>query len=274
LFPGLERKFRCTGVNMKIKNLLPKNFVEHEYFKSMLKHLSGNVFDKKTIIITHDRRRIPQDGDDVVVILVSDDKGKVPKYASKVMAVFKHYLDEDHIDNTYHIPLTFVKGFTGNASIPILNREYDLVFIGRVHESRKSMWEAANKWAKEHPSKKCLLCDSGSKFNSGLPIDMYSDYMRRAKVVLAPAGANNSESFRFTEAVKCGSVIISDPLPDLHVFRDCPAIYTDWTDLDEIMRSLNKKKMGELSKEMQGCWRKYFSPRAVGQYISRTVRHL
>lgn len=262
---------------MEIQYLLPDHYIEHEYFWAMINSFDPEVFKGKTVIVSHNYNELPKYGKDVIAILTAGNERAIPpKYKGKVGLVFKHHLDYNSIKNVYHIPLPFVNGFSGDDSIPILERKYDVVFIGRTCK-RKDMWEQALRWRDQHPNKNCFLFDSGQKFmgtNGGMGIKKYSEYMRNAKIVLSPKGMVRCECLRFSEAVKCASAIVACPHPkDVRSFKNCPAVYVkNWKELHPILNSMTDEKLLNINKEMKECWKNYFSPESVGNYITKVVK--
>jgi len=261
---------------MKIFNLLPNHYIEHEYFNKMISCLDQNIFAKKTIYISYNYRELPAYGKDIIAILTAgDERGTPPSYADKIQFVFKHHLDQDSIKNVFHIPLPYCNGFNGNYSIPINQRKYDVFFVGRSSR-REDMIEALNQLQKKRTDLKFRTFITGFKFKAGWPIEKYSLEMMNSKIVLSPRGAVRAECIRFSEAVKCGCSIISCKHPDVKCFRECPAIYLSngWRDLEEAVNTLLKDKE-ELNKRFEKtkfCWDNYFSPEAVAHYMNNIVK--
>lgn len=262
---------------MNIINLLPDHYIEHEYFNLMFKHFDERVFRDKTVIVSYDYKSLPQYGKDVIAILTAgNEKAIPPSYKDKVGLVFKHHLNKNSIGNVYHIPLTYVGGFNGTASKPILERKYDIVFIGRTCK-RQDMWNNALRWRDKHPEKNCFLYDSGQKFmgtKGGMNIKKYSQYMQEAKIVLSPKGMVRCECLRFTEAVKCASAILACPHPmEVRSFKNCPAWYVkNWSELEHALDSMDDKYLVKTHEKMKRCWNDFFSPKSVGEYITKVTK--
>jgi len=264
---------------MNIVNLLPKHFIEHEYFNIMYKHFDPKVFEGKTIYASHNYNELPSYGRNVIAILTAGNERAIPpKYKDKVGLVFKHHLNANNVGNVYHIPLTYVQGFNATDAIPILKRKYDVVFIGRTCK-RKDMWTNALQWRDRNPSKNCLLIDSGQRFmgvKGGMGIKKYSEYMKDAKIVLSPKGMVRAECLRFSEAVKVASAIVACPHPmKVRSFKNCPASYvTNWNELGGILDSYTDEKLQRVHNKMKLCWRDYFSPESIGKYISKVTKSI
>lgn len=258
---------------MRIINKLPPHYVEHEFFNEMIPHFDMDVFGDKIVYITYDNKNIDVVGKDVVVIQTAgNERAEVPLYHNKVGLVFKHHLDQDCVDNVYHIPLIYAGGFTGNSNIPISDREYDVTFIGRKAARRLPAIEAFERFAAS--TKRRIFIRFTNKWMGGLPMDQYSELMSQTKIALSPSGMIRCECLRFTEAVKCGCAIIACSHPPLRVFKTCPAVYTDdWDNLETLVDDiLTGNKLVEIHDRMKISWDEYFSPLAVAAYINKIVR--
>jgi hypothetical protein len=261
---------------MNIINLLPPHYIEHEFFNLMISYLDIELFHKKTIYLTHDYKKLPSYGKDVIVILTAgDERGTIPAYYKEVGFVFKHHLDTDFIQNVYHIPLPYVGGFIGDHSIPIDQRKYDVFFVGRSSK-REDMISELERIQRKRKDINFRVFITGYKFKEGWPIEKYSKEMMNSKIVLSPRGAVRAECLRFTEAVKCGCSIITCKHSSVRCFNECPAIYLDhgWGKLEQAIDIILKNKNGLQKRylDMKSCWDKYFSPKAVGTYINTIVR--
>ena len=108
----------------------------------------------------------------------------------------------------------------------------------------------------------------------GMNIKRYSAVMKDAKIVLSPKGMVRCECLRFTEAVKTGSAIVACPHPmDVRSFKNCPASYVNnWNELGAILDSYTDEKLLKTHEAMKDCWKNYFSPKSVGEYMTKVVR--
>lgn len=261
---------------MKIVNLLPSHYIEHEYFNKMIAYFDQTLFRDKIVYTTHNYNELPSYGPNVISILTAgDERGNPPRYANKVGFVFKHHLDTDSIGNVFHIPLPYCSGFCGDYSIPINKRKYDVFFVGR-NSRREDMIEALNKVQSKRKDLNFRIFITGHKFKAGWSIEKYSQEMMNSKIVISPRGAVRAECIRFSEAVKCGCAIISCKHPDVKCFRECPATYLSngWVDLEVAIDALLKNKL-DLEKRhitTKYCWDNYFSPEAIGKYINKIIK--
>ncbi len=61
-------------------------------------------------------------------------------------------------------------------------------------------------------------------FARGLSPETYGRKLALSKTVLCPRGFSSTDTFRHVEALRAGAVVISEPLPDLHLYRGSPII--------------------------------------------------
>jgi len=258
---------------MKITNLLPKHYLEHGYFDKMFQSLDRSVFHNKHVIVSNSKSDLPEYGSNVVVILTAcDETVSPPKYKDKVQVVFKHHFDKDHIGNVYHIPLPYPTGFSGNAKIPIEKRKYDVFFAGCRRGSRK-LFEANVRKLKNNNKFNCCI-KLTNKFMTGYSLKEYSDIMSDSKIVLNPRGWKRPECIRFTEAIRCGCEIISDPHPEFGPFERCPAVYIkDWNELIPKVESILNGDLKAIHEKIKISWDIDFSPQAVAKRINQIVRN-
>lgn len=259
---------------MIIKNLLPKAYIEHEYFGKMIKEFDPDIFEGKTVYISFNYKELPSYGSDIIAVLTAgDEKGIPPEYKDKIACTFKHHLDADRISNVYHIPLPYVSGFNGTNHVPINDRQYDVFFVGR-NSKRADMFQALTQLQKKRRNLKFCVLDTGHRFKGGWPIEKYAAAMSNSKIVLSPRGAVRAECIRFTEAVMCNCAIIACKHPDVTCFNSCPAEYIDtWDCLEATVDKLlsDKDRLQKISNQMQVSWEQHFSPEAEGRYINQIV---
>ncbi len=257
---------------MKIINLLPKHYLEIEFFEKMFLFLDKNILSDKTIYISNDYKQLPEYGKDIIAILTAGDElGKPPQYAKKVQYVFKHHLDVENIGNVYHIPLPYPNKFSGHAKIPIEKRSIDVFFAGCRRGSRVQFLSGMKKFMKN--SKLRFNIKITGKFQSGYPIKTYSDLMSNSKIVLSPRGWYRNECLRFSEAVRCGCAIIAEPQPDIRCFRNIPyRSINKWTYenlVKDVTLCLQHQK--KISEGVKMFWESHFSPQAVAYKINNVV---
>lgn len=260
---------------MKLINLLPGHYIEHEFFRKIFKLLDEKLFKDVTLIVTHDYDTLPEYGQGVVVLLTAgDERGTLPSYHKKVRYVFKHHLDAPYLDNVWHLPLPYVNGFSGTPRIPITERTTDVLFAGR-NSRREDMLAAVERLVNRRPDLNIICFDTGRKFmRGGWPIGTYSREMSNAKIILSPRGAVRAECIRFTEAVACGSAIIACRHPDLPCFEQTPATYLDsWNGLQEAVEALLVPgRLPVVQAAMKLAWERFFSPEAQATLMNAVMR--
>lgn len=256
---------------MKIINLLPKHYIEHEYFNKMILFLDNKVFEDKTIFISHDYNSLPEYGDNIIAILTAgDETGNPPVYYKNIEFVFKHHLDSDNIGNVYHIPLPYPNNFCGNYKKDIVKRKYDVFFSGCKRSSRNDFVKAMNSLKKRKDINVCIKITG--KFMSGFPIKQYSEIMSDSKIVLNPRGWIRNECIRFTEAVRCGCMIISEEQPNTESFNNCPyELISNWNNVNKKIDKLLSNNITDIHNKIKISWDKYFSPQAVSNKINNIV---
>lgn len=260
---------------MNVKNLLPENFIENEYFDEMVYYLDRQILKERKIFLSSNYDDLPAYGDDVIAILTAgDEKGEPPLYWHKVGYVFKHQFDYDghwKYPNVYHLPLTPMGGFRGGSEIPINDRKYDVSFVGSSTK-RKDFIKHLNRISDNY-STKIIITGNKWAYNSenSINIDEYSSIIENSKIVLSPNGAVRNECLRFSEAVKCGCGILTPKYPDTWAFQKCP--YTTVRNWKSINRKIQftMKRIDIIHSMMRVCWRDYFSPKAAASRINLVV---
>ncbi len=266
---------------MKIVNLLPEHFIEHDYFNLIVENLDKEKFKDRIIILTDNYERLPVYGDDIIVLLTAGPElAKLPLYNKKVRAIFKHHMDQEVIENVYHMPLTYSHNFKGNTSTPIEKRKHDVFFSG----SRTNRIRFEQEFKKLQSTRKDLNIYANfydGWMHNGLKLEEYAEKMSNSKIIISPHGQVRCECVRFTEAVKCGAAIIAPEHPDCKAFRECPAVYIkgwkgtlgqlDMTSPDHL--TLSKAidfcldNLGTIHDKMKQSWCNNFSPKAASKLI-------
>jgi len=259
---------------MKIKNLLPDHYIEHEFFGEMTKFFDKEILKNKKIYFSHDYVNPPETGKDVIVILTAgDEKGIPPKYHKEVGHVFKHHLDSDSVDNVYHLALPYPNKFRGDASIPIEDREIDVFFAGCRRGSRKKFIQELKYYMKKEKYNIKFQVKITAKFGAGYDIKTYSKIMSNSKIVLSPRGWVRPECLRFSEAVKCGCAIIAEKHPKVSCFKYTPFYeISNWSaaNLAQAVKFCLKNQQ-EIYKNTRNAWKTFFSPRAQANIVNNVV---
>jgi len=114
--------------------------IEKGYCSVVLKDIPNEY----QVIVTENSQYLPKYGDDIVVILKSDEFLSEVKYADRVKAVFRNYYDEKYLSskNIFFLPLPYLGNLDNTSVVPILDRKTDVFFAGQVtYPERKKLSE-------------------------------------------------------------------------------------------------------------------------------------
>lgn len=138
--------------------------------------------------------------------------------------------------------------------------------------SRLALVQAFRTFKSQHPEHPCYL---GTGMECDSPLlnqDQYFDLVRTSKIFLAPRG-NYPETFRLFEAASLGTIVITDPLPNTHFFKDHPFIeLNSWSKLESTLESLLKsdETLNRLSEQTLHYWNHRVSPEAMSKNLCQT----
>ena len=263
----------------------------------------------------------------LVVLLLGDEWCRVPRYSSRVLAVFKCYGFRPTLKLNYtssylsaliilqHFRIMFKSfrrvGFKKNnvfpfplgyfrqsdlPVIPILERIYDVSFVGSVRNSsnqkharyfdflkspktlsRQAMVKSLDKWENCNRYKTDIHLTSQFP-NADKPPEVpnYSEKLMNTKICLSPRGTS-LETFRYFEALRYGCVLISEPIPSHSFYRDSPAIYlNNWDKLPYLLNSLleNPGQLADLHRKALEWWETQCSPNIVSQRMYQSLSFL
>tara|TARA_R110002074_G_scaffold69755_6_gene162368 strand:+ start:190 stop:1089 length:900 start_codon:yes stop_codon:yes gene_type:complete len=266
-----------------------------DYIKQVL---PGNNLE---FYVTANKAQLPE-YKDKIVFLLGDEHYTVPTYYNKVKLIFKNYFGEDieftnnlkkirkYKDfNIYGMPLPPVAYYNEDFKIspmPFEERPIDILFRGNGNSRPEFYSYITEKFVplvKEGRFKK-LKCNIsfGTKFrdidsSNGRDPTTFVTEMAISKICLCPRGTS-VETFRHTEALRSGCIIISEKLPEAEYYKDCPFYIVDkqWTRLpqilDEIFNPDNEEKNLNMHKKMLQLWEDRFSEKAVANNIVSIVK--
>ena len=141
-----------------------------------------------------------------------------------------------------------------------------LIFLG-MHTKRFKTLKYLNAFAKLFPGNTIQF---NHEFNAGLNSQTYCNTLRNTKIVLAPRGWINSETFRMYEAMQYGCVVFCDKLPDREYYKDIPVIQVDnWKDGLKKAKGLLKDQdyLSYLSEKNRKFYEEKLSPQATAKII-------
>lgn len=203
-----------------------------------------------------------------------------------------YYWDEENVTS---IPLGYNNFLEANY-IPINERHYNMSFMGMVNKNRIDMVSAltgiSNKLIalgihlNDKKTIKFLndylnLIDTKSKyflsdqFNSGVNSFQYCNALRHSKIVLAPKGFINTETFRLYEAMQYGCVVMTNKLPNRKYYENIPVIQIDnWQEGIQIAKTILKDEnlLSELSEKHAQFYMNKLSTSATVNLIIDTLQ--
>ena len=113
-----------------------------------------------------------------------------------------------------------------------------------------------------------------SGFKAGLSPDQYGSMLTDSKVVLCPKGFDSTETFRHMEAIRAGAVVISEPLPDTHFYRNSPIrCVSNWREGVDPAKHLctNPEALRDAQRRTIQWWRDVCSERAAAKFVHETL---
>ena len=163
--------------------------------------------------------------------------------------------------------------FSGSYLIPPLERPLDILFIGQFHvQDRRDMMQALGHLG-DNALEKSKIIDT-RQFAGGASMEDYSQMTERAKIILCPKGGA-PETFRYTEAMKCGCTVITTFKPDnLWYYKGSPAIHLNhWSELTNELLTKLLEPQGLYNRGAKAVeyYNRCLSDSAVANYI---LKHL
>tara|TARA_B110000091_G_C13779313_1_gene460368 strand:+ start:952 stop:1851 length:900 start_codon:yes stop_codon:yes gene_type:complete len=241
----------------------------------ILKKWDGFVDFQFYIIGSNEKHDFVIDSNSVVIYL-SNENHEVPSAIRKAKAVFTPYcpLDFEKSKNIFPIPLGYNGSLEDIELIAIEDRVTDYFFSGNIYKKRLPFYagikyhqfkEKINITQKQNAE---VIFTNG--FGCGFPPSEYSKKLMNSKIAIVPEGYLSDVSFRFFEASKYGSIIITKKLYNYWFFKDFPGFQLNsWFELSALL--IHLKKNPEKMKEIQKATLKYYedncSEKSVANYI-------
>lgn len=174
------------------------------------------------------------------------------------------------VKKTHQLPLGTAK-FTGNSDIPILERKYDVTFIGQLDPYvRYDLYSAVQKY-KPGPNDNFMFYEG---WNKGLGHEAYSEIMSNTKIALVPCGSASLDTFRFYEACQAGCIILTIKQNNYDFMSGSPHIEIPaWYSFREYADYLlnDPDKMVKISAKTKEFWTNNLSPEASAKLILRKL---
>lgn len=228
-----------------------------------------------------------------IVFFVCDESDVLPSddELDKTFLAFRHYLPyKSYKDKLYYLPVGYSRKFSDLPIIPINERPINVFFSGNLHLGRAKLYRYFSKFsflpfAALHRLQKYLKGNFGhrfpashiqfnSGFHSGLSPEEYNKQIYKSKILLCPPGLNQLETMRHFEALKAGSIIISEKMPDVHTYTNSPMIFVDnWKEIETIIPDLlaNPAKMENLHQATKDWWQQVSSEKGTAAYIYNLI---
>jgi hypothetical protein len=271
--------FDYVNVYWDLKSNYDQNTInERSYLKNLflkLERLLGPDFKKFDfyILFSHNSEIIPDSSGiekkNKILFWFSDESGSFPEHLTgKYNLIFKSYVKKELL-NVFSNPLGYVNEFEDNCDQIADQKDINVFFSGCLSDSRVRLYRALffrkykySNFLKVLPyrtfktifkifkindlSKDNSVFLFSSKFKSGLGYKQYYDYILRSKFVLCPRGFESTETFRHTEALHAGCIVISEKMPDVPIYDNHPFIvYNNFDELNKILDKVANNEYDE-----------------------------
>ena len=275
---------------MIFMNLVKEN-CESPFFTKVYEHLK-DFFDDDTILCIRTWNQacsIPPNKKFISIITSAEGHRLIPHDAERLnkncLGVFLHYYPKDvdqiedqfnpnlflQIENVHQLQLGSCN-FTGNSNTPILEREYDVSFVGQLDPyTRSDFFHSVNQACKSLPNSKFVFYTG---WNNGLGSEEYGRIMSQTKIALVPQGSASLDTFRFYEAFESGCVVITIKQNNYEFMRRSPHIeIPSWSDARDCIDRLLKSPsdLVEISNETKAFWNSNLSPTATAKLMLRKL---
>ena len=241
-----------------------------------------------------------------VLLFLSDESASVPHHlADRYTAIFKAYLPFEATGaNIFQLSLGAARDVPTFPPLPMAERPLDIFFSGNLNANRMALYRAISPVLRWIPVPDAgllaILRRSGlgrlfrrdfsgfdgelntrivfsDGFKRGLAPAEYGELLTRSKVVLCPKGFQSAETFRHVEALRAGSVVVSEPLPDTSLYRGSPIIEVEnWRDGLATARALaaDVNRLDDLQARGLEWYRSVLSPEATGTAMHAALASL
>lgn len=191
-----------------------------------------------------------------------------------------------------HIPLPCYFRFDPTLR-PVEERTIDFAFLGSIDydashrrllhrllmppkiATRLEMVAAATAYA-QRSSAASLVKTTGDFEQSVQSPDQYVAALQNCRISICPRGSNY-ETYRLTESLKAGCIVVGDPLPRAWFYENHPGIVLDgWAQLPDVLGALlaDPARMATLARQSREHWERCFSEDAIAREITRFVTAL
>jgi len=278
-----------------LSNIMGKDFKRYNFYI----YRSNNIYESpKSIKINHPKK---------ILFYISNETDYIPLNLEKhFFCIFKCYLPyQPKKSNIFSFPLNIIPDISIKKIIPIEKRKIDVFFIGNLNRNRldffRAFYSASKIFSKfsykfiysfltrTNLIKKIIDVDLSNKingnnfikftngFNAGIQYDKYLKLLNNSKVVLCPRGFMSSETFRHFEAIRAGSVVITEKLPNTNFYKKFPCVtVNNWTlglkKAEKLILDVNRLK--KMQNKIRVFYDKNLSEAATAKYVFNILKVL
>lgn len=272
-----------SSILQEVKILLNEKFEEYEF----------QIFasNKHTNIIP-----INKEKKNILIFIFNSFDFNILNLESKYFLILKSFLKNYGTKKLIGIPVGSPLLDNINPNTPILKRRYNYSFIGTYHtylapffiqfcelkylpqplaisalSNKKIRHFFEKKIHRKQKEKGAFILFS----NEGLSDAIQADIICQSKIILCPKGENSAETAQHIQALKAGSILISDPLPDHDFYQsDCIIQVENWNDLLSMLPLIlkNENQMENLHMDSKQLFKQYLDPKAIAQKIAALLK--
>lgn len=269
---------------------------EKGYKESLLVMLTDYFcLENLTFILTRSVQKLEEYGRHVIVFLSGNEASYVPLYADKVGLIYTDFWNPSMPSNMKSVPLGHNERsegqFLGHEHIPLISkRPTDLYFAGALHSKNSHRRIMVRKMNELCPSIKQNLFTYQDFFfgvfncpeNREEKNQEFKNYLRQSKICLCPGGywsqgSENGffpgwESYRFGEAMRAGSLIITNF--NWSKWYQAPNVFSisSWEDLtSDLIKDILNSDVDSIQFAAKEYYRKKLSRPAILQEIIQDI---
>ena len=232
-----------------------------------------------------------------VLLFFGEEYASIPIPLTRhYLAIFKCYLPHDkREDNLYPLPLPHHTDYYEGEIKYWEDRSTNVFFSGQMTPARymglyrgisplrfvPSTFQLrlptkATKWMGQNCSRHFpnSLIHFTSEYRTGFSKEEYRNHFQNSKIALCPKGQFTAETTRHFEAAASGCIVISEKLPDTHLYRNAPFIQlNNWRREVSIIHELLKNPTHQLTLHHQviNWYKTNYHPYAVGKYMAKKI---
>lgn len=307
--PGYQNVFMDSASRYTWNELNERVFIGN-VLESLKKQMAGD-FGKYEFYIysNHSGHQVPASANlqpkNKVLIFISDETSSYPSnLKDSYLAVFKSYLPyENEKDPIFPFCLGYVNDVPLLDNKPVNDRQFDLFYSGNLNENRFTLYKELNpvfRWVPEAAGRMLIkfigklrllyllegtfmLKDTPGEnyirfthgFKEGLSAYQYGELLANSKITLCPKGFQSPETFRHIEALRAGSVVVTESLPGTRYYKNAPFILiNNWKEGLQKVRQLldDQKTLDELQQQSIKWYTDVCSENAVAKYIQDQLK--